>query len=82
VPGDSHRLFAVSPSDVKNGTLPAGESFRTVEAARSGEVLRGLSFTPGTPGTAARRPATADSGTGGRDVPAARSVFSVRLRWC
>ncbi len=29
-------------------TLTAGESFRTVEAARSGEVLRGLSFTPGT----------------------------------
>jgi hypothetical protein len=28
--------------------LPAGESFRTVEAARSGEVLRGVSFTPGT----------------------------------
>jgi hypothetical protein len=27
---------------------PAGESFRTVEAARSGEVLRGVSFTPGT----------------------------------
>jgi hypothetical protein len=31
-------------------TLPAGESFRTVEAARSGEVLRGVSFTPGTAG--------------------------------
>jgi hypothetical protein len=29
-------------------TLPAGESFRTVEAARSGAVLRGVSFTPGT----------------------------------
>jgi hypothetical protein len=29
-------------------TLPAGESFRTVEAARSGQVLRGVSFTPGT----------------------------------
>ncbi len=28
--------------------LPAGESFRTVEAARSGQVLRGVSFTPGT----------------------------------
>jgi hypothetical protein len=31
-------------------TLPAGGSFRTVEAARSGEVLRGVSFTPGTAG--------------------------------
>jgi len=29
-------------------TLPGGESFRTVEAARSGEVLRGVSSTPGT----------------------------------
>jgi hypothetical protein len=29
-------------------TLPAGESFRTVRTARSGEVLRGVSFTPGT----------------------------------
>jgi hypothetical protein len=29
-------------------TLSAAESFRTVEAARSGEVLRGVSFTPGT----------------------------------
>ncbi len=31
-------------------TPPAAESFRTVEAARSGEVLRGVSFTPGTGG--------------------------------
>ena len=31
-------------------TLPAGESFRTLEAARSGQVLRGVSFTPGTAG--------------------------------
>ena len=30
-------------------TLPA-ESFATFESARSGEVLRGVSFTPGTPG--------------------------------
>jgi hypothetical protein len=29
-------------------TLPAGESFRTVRAAGFGEVLRGVSFTPGT----------------------------------
>jgi hypothetical protein len=29
-------------------TRPAGESFRTLQAARSGEVLRGVSFTPGT----------------------------------
>ena len=31
-------------------TLPAGENFRTLEAARSGQVLRGVSFTPGTAG--------------------------------
>lgn len=31
-------------------TRPAGESFRTLEAARSGQVLRGVSFTPGTAG--------------------------------
>jgi len=29
-------------------TLPASASFRTVRSARSGEVLRGVSFTPGT----------------------------------
>ena len=29
-------------------TAPASESFRTVRSARSGEVLRGVSFTPGT----------------------------------
>ena len=28
-------------------TLPAGESFTTLKTARSGEVLRGVSFTPG-----------------------------------
>jgi hypothetical protein len=29
-------------------TLPASESFATIKAAGSGEVLRGVSFTPGT----------------------------------
>jgi hypothetical protein len=29
-------------------TLPAGESFQTIRTARFGEVLRGVSFTPGT----------------------------------
>ena len=29
-------------------TLPANESFKTVRAAKSGEALRGVSFTPGT----------------------------------
>ena len=53
-------------------TLPAGESFRTLEAARSGQVLRGVSFTPGTGGT---DPAVTANGTGGRVVPAARSLL-------
>ncbi len=30
--------------------ITAGESFRTVRAAGFGEVLRGVSFTPGTRG--------------------------------
>jgi len=29
-------------------SLPAGESFTTIQTARFGEVLRGVSFTPGT----------------------------------
>jgi hypothetical protein len=29
-------------------SAPAGESFATVRTARFGEVLRGVSFTPGT----------------------------------
>jgi hypothetical protein len=29
-------------------TLPGNESFRTIETAHFGEVLRGISFTPGT----------------------------------
>jgi hypothetical protein len=29
-------------------TLPANETFTTMRAAKSGEVLRGVSFTPGT----------------------------------
>ena len=37
-----------SPTTCGAQTLPAGESFRTLEAARSGQVLRGVSFTPGT----------------------------------
>jgi hypothetical protein len=30
-------------------TLPAAERFQTVETAHAGTVLRGVSFTPGTP---------------------------------
>jgi hypothetical protein len=33
---------------LKATTLPANESFTTLRTAKSGEVLRGISFTPGT----------------------------------
>ena len=44
---DPNKVVAIS-DNLGAQTLPAGESFRTVEAARSGQVLRGVSFTPGT----------------------------------
>jgi len=43
--------------------LPANESFRTMRTARSGEVLRGVSFTPGT-GVAPRDNDDDDDGQG------------------
>ena len=46
---DPNKVVAITDS-LGAQTLPAGESFRTVEAARSGEVFRGVSFTPGTAG--------------------------------
>jgi hypothetical protein len=44
---DPNRLASIT-DDVGATTLPASESFATVDAAGSGEVLRGVSFTPGT----------------------------------
>jgi hypothetical protein len=44
---DPNKLVAITDT-VAATTLPARESFRTVRTARSGEVLRGVSFTPGT----------------------------------
>jgi len=42
---DPNKLVAIT--DPLNATGPAaGESFRTVSAARFAEVLRGVSFTP------------------------------------
>jgi hypothetical protein len=44
---DPNKLVMIT--DQPRATAPAsGESFHTVQAARSGEVLRGVSFTPGT----------------------------------
>ena len=44
---DPNQVVAIT-ADLGAQALPTGESVRTVEAARSGEVLRGVSFTPGT----------------------------------
>ena len=51
---DPNKVVTIT-DDLGAQTLPA-ESFRTFESARSGEVLRGVSFTPGTfaPGTGGR----------------------------
>ena len=46
---DPNQLVAITDDLTKAGpTPPAGESFVTVRAAAFGEVLRGVSFTPGT----------------------------------
>lgn len=44
---DPNRLVSITDK-VAATTLPAHESFSTVRTAKSGEVLRGISFTPGT----------------------------------
>jgi hypothetical protein len=44
---DPNKLVAIKDK-LKATTLPANEHFTTVRAAKSGEVLRGVSFTPGT----------------------------------
>jgi len=44
---DPDKLVSVTDS-LGATALPAGEQFRTVEAAPAGSVLRGVSFTPGT----------------------------------
>ncbi|HTP23232.1 MAG TPA: hypothetical protein VMJ65_26730 [Solirubrobacteraceae bacterium] len=44
---DPNKLVAITDR-LSATVLPAGESFQTVRTARFGEVLRGVSFTPGT----------------------------------
>jgi hypothetical protein len=44
---DPNKLVAVT-DQLAAATLPAGESFRTLRTAKFAEVLRGISFTPGT----------------------------------
>jgi hypothetical protein len=43
---DPNRLVAVT-DQLSATTLPTGESFKTLRTAKFGEVLRGVSFTPG-----------------------------------
>jgi hypothetical protein len=44
---DPNKLVAVT-DQLSDATLSASESFSTIDSAKSGEVLRGVSFTPGT----------------------------------
>ena len=44
---DPNKLLAIT-DDLAAISLPAGESFNTLRTARFTEVLRGVSFTPGT----------------------------------
>lgn len=44
---DPNKLVMITDK-IAATTLPTGESFATVRSARFGEVLRGISFTPGT----------------------------------
>jgi hypothetical protein len=44
---DPNRLVSIT-DDLSATTLPSGESFNTIDSAGFGEVLRGVSFTPGT----------------------------------
>lgn len=44
---DPNRLVAITDR-LAATTLPSSETFQAVETAHSGEVLRGVSFTPGT----------------------------------
>jgi hypothetical protein len=57
---DPNRLVAIT-DDLAATTLPAGEAFRTLRTARFAEVLRGVSFTPGT-GVPPHRDADDDDG--------------------
>jgi hypothetical protein len=44
---DPNKLFSITDK-LDAATLPSGESFTTVDSAASGQVFRGISFTPGT----------------------------------
>jgi hypothetical protein len=44
---DPNKVVAITDS-LSATTAPAAETFTTIEAAKNGEILRGVSFTPGT----------------------------------
>ncbi len=44
---DPNKVVSIT-DDLAASALPASESFRTMRSAGFGEVLRGVSFTPGT----------------------------------
>jgi hypothetical protein len=44
---DPNKLYAITDS-LDATTLPSNESFTTIDSAASGQVIRGVSFTPGT----------------------------------
>ena len=46
--GATDKLVSIT-DNLRATSLPAREAFRTVESAASGSVLRGVSFTPGSP---------------------------------
>jgi hypothetical protein len=61
---DPNKLVAIT-DQLAAPTLPASESFGTVRAADSGEVLRGISFTPGTGAQQGRHGQQGGYGQGG-----------------
>jgi hypothetical protein len=46
--GADPNMLVMINDNLASTTLPAGESFTTLQTAGFGEVLRGVSFTPGT----------------------------------
>lgn len=45
---DPNKLVVITDKLIGSGPTPSGENFTTLKTAGNGEVLRGVSFTPGT----------------------------------
>ncbi len=65
---DPNQLVTIT-DQLSATTLPGSEKFQTIIAPKSGEVVRGVSFTPGTPA----QPPFSQYGMQGRRAPARRS---------